>query len=421
MSHLPTLVVFVATYVLIAFRRLSILPIGRPAGALAGACAMVVLAEIEPRWGLDAKAAFAAVEPNTIGLLLGMMLLAGALDEAGFFERAAALLLARRPSPLGLLYGTTIASGLLSAVLVNDPVCVLFAPVVAATARRAGLNRVPYLLALAMGANAGSAMTLAGNPQNMLVAHLSGMSYRSYLLRGGPAGLIALLVTAATLHLIFRKRLTTNGAGLVEIEPEPAVEPAARPSRELHLALVVTLGVSIAFLAGANLGFAALTGAATLLILRRRDPGSLFAGVSWTVLVFFGALFIVAAAFQRTGLVDHALAAVRPSLPAERGAAMVWLSALFTLGCQLVSNVPFILLAEPMIRTLPDPTLAWTTTAVATTLAGNLTLLGSVANIIVIEGAHAEGEIGFFTYLRAGLPVTLASMTAAIGYLLLTG
>lgn len=418
MSHLPTLVVFVATYVLIAFRRLSILPIGRPAGALAGACAMVVLAAIEPRWGLDAKAAFAAVEPNTIGLLLGMMLLAGALDEAGFFERAAALLLARRPSPLGLLYGTTIASGLLSAVLVNDPVCVLFAPVVAATARRAGLNRVPYLLALAMGANAGSAMTLAGNPQNMLVAHLSGMSYRSYLLRGGPAGLLALLVTAATLHLIFRNRLTTNAAGPVEVEAE--AKPS-RPSRELHLALAVTVGVSIAFLAGANLGFAALTGAATLLILRRRDPGPLFAGVSWTVLVFFGALFIVAAAFQRTGLVDHVLGAVRPSLPAERGAAMVWLSALFTVGCQLVSNVPFILLAEPMIRTLPDPTLAWTTTAVATTLAGNLTLLGSVANIIVIEGAHAEGEIGFFTYLRAGLPVTLASMTAAIGYLLLTG
>ena len=418
MSHLPTLVVFVATYVLIAFRRLSILPIGRPAGALAGACAMVVLAEIEPRWGLDAKAAFAAVEPNTIGLLLGMMLIAGALDEAGFFERAAALLLARRPSPLGLLYGTTIASGLLSAVLVNDPVCVLFAPVVAATARRAGLNRVPYLLALAMGANAGSAMTLAGNPQNMLVAHLSGMSYRSYLLRGGPAGLIALVVTAVTLHLIFRKRLTTNGPAPMEIEPE--AKPS-RPSRELHLALAVTVGVSIAFLAGANLGFAALTGAATLLILRRRDPGSLFAGVSWTVLVFFGALFIVAAAFQRTGLVDHALAAVRPSLPAERGAAMVWISALFTIGCQLVSNVPFILLAEPMIRTLPDPTLVWTTTAVATTLAGNLTLLGSVANIIVIEGAHAEGEIGFFTYLRAGLPVTLASMTAAMGYLLLTG
>ncbi|MDC3952882.1 SLC13 family permease [Polyangium jinanense] len=417
MSHLPTLVVFIATYVLIAFRRLSLLPIGRPAGALAGACMMVVLASIEPRWGIDAKTAFAAVEPNTIGLLLGMMLLSAALAEAGFFERAASFLLERKPSPVGLLYGTTIASGLLSAVLVNDPVCVLFAPVVDATARKAGLPRVPYLLALAMGANAGSAMTLAGNPQNMLVAHLSGLSYRSYLLRGGPAGFLALLVTAATLHLLFRKRLRPTSAA--QIDADVTVAPRSRS--ELMMALVVILGVSIAFLAGANLAFAALTGAAALLVLRRRDPASLFSGVTWTVLVFFGALFIVAAAFQRTGLVDETLAAARPFIPEGRGAAMAALSAMFTLGCQVVSNVPFILLAEPMIRTLPDPTLAWTVTAMATTLAGNLTLLGSVANIIVVEAAHAEDEIGFVTYLRAGLPVTIVSMVVAIGYLLLVG
>ncbi|MDI3288958.1 SLC13 family permease [Polyangium sp. 15x6] len=417
MSHLPTLVVFTATYVLIAFRRLSLLPIGRPAGALTGACLMVVLASIEPRWGIDTKAAFAAVEPNTIGLLLGMMLLAAALAEAGFFEMAASFLLQRRPSPVGLLYGTTIASGVLSAVLVNDPVCVLFAPVVDATARKAGLPRVPYLLALAMGANAGSAMTLAGNPQNMLVAHLSGLSYRSYLMRGGPAGFLALLVTAATLHLLFRKQLRPTSAASIDAD----ASPAPRSRSELALALVVLLGVSIAFLAGANLAFAALTGAAALLVLRRRDPASLFSSVTWTVLVFFGALFIVAAAFQRTGLVDEALAAARPFIPAERGAAMASLSAMFALGCQVVSNVPFILLAEPMIRTLPDPTLAWTVTAMATTLAGNLTLLGSVANIIVVEAAHAEDEIGFVTYLRAGLPVTVVSMVVAIGYLLLVG
>jgi len=416
MTHLPTLIVFVATYTLIAFRRLSLLPIGRPAGALAGACAMVVLASITPRWGIDAKSAFAAVEPHTIGLLLGMMLLAAALAEAGFFDLAASYLLARRPSPIGLLYGTTIGAGVLSALLVNDPVCVLFAPVVDATARRAGLPRVPYLLALAMGSNAGSAMTLAGNPQNMLVAHLSGLSYRTYLFRAGPAGLLALFVTAAVLHLLFRKELVVKP---VEASPALAAPATRETKRDLFVALVVLLGVSIAFLAGANLAFTALTGAAALLLARRRDPSSLFNGVSWTVLVFFGALFIVAAAFQRTGLAESTLAATTPYLPTNRGPATGALAAILTLGCQVVSNVPFILLAEPFIRTLPDPTLAWTTTAVATTLAGNLTLLGSVANIIVVEAAHAEDEIGFVTYFRAGLPVTIASMAAAIGFLLL--
>ncbi|UQA60842.1 SLC13 family permease [Polyangium aurulentum] len=412
MSLLPTLVVFVATYVLIAFRRLSILPVGRPAGALAGACAMVGLASLDPRWGIAPNEAFASVEPNTIGLLLGMMLITAALADAGFFELAAGWLVARRPSPVRLLYGVTIGAGLLSAVLVNDPVCVLLAPVVDATARRARLQRVPYLLALAMGANAGSAMTLAGNPQNMLVAHLSGIPYRSYLVHAGPAGLVALFVSAAVLHLLFRKSLaSTNDA------PKSVPPPAASP-RDLRLAMAIVLAVSVAFLAGANLAFTALTGAATLMLVRKRDPGALFGRVSWTVLVFFGALFIVAAAFQRTGLVEAALDSTRPYLPTDPAASIAALSGILTVGCQVVSNVPFILLAEPWIKTLPDPTLAWTVTAVASTLAGNLTLLGSVANIIVVETAGAEEEIGFWTYLRAGLPVTIASMIAAIGLLL---
>ncbi|MBK9262473.1 MAG: arsenic transporter [Polyangiaceae bacterium] len=416
MHHAPTLLVFVATYVLIAFRRLSLLPIGRPAGALAGACAMVVIATIEPRWGIDVKGAFAAVEPNTIGLLFGMMLISAALAEAGFFDFTAKMLVERKLSPVGLLYGTTIGAGVLSALLVNDPVCVLGAPVVDAMARRAGVDRVPYLFGLAMGSNAGSAMTLAGNPQNMLVAHLSGLSYRDYLLRGGPAGLVALVVTAMVLHALFRKRLVVRA-----VAPETNESSMGLSGRDATIAFAVTVGVSLAFLAGANLAFAALTGAAALLILRRRDPAALFSGVTWTVLVFFAALFVVAAAFQRTGLAESALEATKPWLPADRNAATASLAGILAVGCQVVSNVPFILLAEPFIRSLPDPTLAWTTTAVATTLAGNLTLLGSVANIIVIEAAKAEDEMGFVTYFKVGLPVTIASMVAGIGYLLLAG
>jgi Na+/H+ antiporter NhaD/arsenite permease-like protein len=181
------------------------------------------------------------------------------------------------------------------------------------------------------------------------------------------------------------------------------------------------LGVSIAFLTGANLAFAALSGSALLLLVRRRDPTSLFSSVTWTVLVFFSALFIVAAAFQRTGVAEAALEATKPWIPESGHAATVSLAAILTVGCQVVSNVPFILLAQPFIQSLPDPTLAWTTTALATTLAGNLTLLGSVANIIVIETAKAEDEMGFVAYIKAGLPVTIASMVVGIGYLLVTG
>lgn len=415
MYHAPTLLVFIATYVLIAFRRLSLLPIGRPAGALAGACGMVVIATINPNWGIDAHGAFGAVEPNTIGLLFGMMLISGAFADAGFFDCAAKWLVGRKLSPVALLYWTTIGAGVLSALLVNDPVCVLGAPVVNALAHRARVDRVPYLFGLAMGSNAGSAMTLAGNPQNMLVAHLSGLSYRDYLLRGGPAGLLALLVTAAVLHGIFRKRLVVRNDA-----PEMKESETSLSKKDVALAGVIMVGVSIAFLLGANLAFAALTGSAVLLLVRRRDPAPLFSSVTWTVLVFFAALFIVAAAFQRTGLAESALDATKPWMPQNPHASTASLAAILTLGCQVVSNVPFILLGQPFIQSLPDPTLAWTTTALATTLAGNLTLLGSVANIIVIETAKAEDEMGFVAYIKVGVPVTIASLVVGIGYLLVT-
>ncbi|WP_437332253.1 SLC13 family permease [Sorangium sp. So ce394] len=439
------LLVFAATYILIAARRLSILPIGRPAGALAGACAMVFLSAIEPGAGLTPHEAFAAVEPNTIGLLLGMMLLSASLDLAGVFERAAAWVARRNLSPVRLLYLVTLGAGLASAVLLNDSVCVMLAPLVDRTARRAGLDRVPYLLALAMGANAGSALTLAGNPQNMLVGHLSGISYRAYLLEAGPAALIGLAVTAVTLHLLLRRRIAVQAPASAtpapasatpapaSTTPAPAPEAAApaptpasaapapagdaRPSALVPLACIAV--VSVLFVLGANLAWAAIGGATAAILLHRRDATGLFDRVSWTVLVFFGALFIVVAGLQKTGMPEQALRAASPYLPAGPTMGVLGLGIAMLVGCQIVSNVPFILLAESYIRSQPDPHLAWIATAVVSTLAGNLTLLGSVANIIVVETVGAEREIGFRSYARVGVPVTLASTAAALLWLLL--
>ncbi|WP_437980075.1 SLC13 family permease [Sorangium sp. So ce117] len=412
------LLVFAFTYMLIAARRLSILPIGRPAGALAGACAMVFLSAIQPGAGLDPHEAFAAIEPNTIGLLLGMMLLSASLDAAGVFERAAAWVAQRDLSPVRLLYLVTVGSGLASAVLLNDSVCVMLAPLVDRTARRAGLERAPYLLALAMGANAGSALTLAGNPQNMLVGHLSGISYRTYLLEAGPAALIGLAVTAVTLHLLLRRRISVRTpAPAPEPAPAPAPTGGARPSALAPLACIAV--VSVMFVLGANLAWTAIGGATAVILLHRRDANGLFERVSWTVLVFFGALFIVVAGLQKTGMPEQALRAASPFLPAGPTMGLLGLSIAMLVGCQIVSNVPFILLADSYIRSQPDPHLAWITTALVSTLAGNLTLLGSVANIIVVETVGAEREIGFRAYARVGVPVTLASTAAALAWLLL--
>ncbi|WP_437585984.1 SLC13 family permease [Sorangium sp. So ce1000] len=413
---LSVLLVFAATYILIAARRLSILPIGRPAGALAGACAMVLLSAIHAGAGLTPHEAFAAIEPNTIGLLLGMMLLSASLDAAGVFERAAAWVAQRDLSPVRLLYLVTVGAGLASAVLLNDSVCVMLAPLVDRTARRAGLERAPYLLALAMGANAGSGLTLAGNPQNMLVGHLSGISYRAYLLEAGPAALLGLAATAVTLHLLLRRRIAVRTPAPEEPAPEPAPSGHARPSALAPLVSIVV--VSALFVLGANLAWTAIGGATAVILLHRRDANALFDRVSWTVLVFFGALFIVVAGLQKTGMPEQALRAASPFLPSGPTLGLVGLSIAMLVGCQIVSNVPFILLADSYIRSQPDPHVAWITTALVSTLAGNLTLLGSVANIIVVETVGAEREIGFRAYAKVGVPVTLASTAAALAWLL---
>lgn len=409
------LVVFVATYVGIAARRLYVLPVGRPAAAMIGACAMVVLGLFDAHIGLSPDDALRAVEPNTIALLFGMMVLSAALEQAGFFGALVSWVAARKPSRVTLLYLTTIGCGLLSAVLVNDAVCLLATPLVLALVDRLAAPRTPFLFAVAMGSNAGSALTLAGNPQNMLVAKLSGLGYREYLARVGPGVLVALVAAAAVIHWMHRRELalTVDDAedGLERVRIRPGL---------LRACLVTLAGVVVADLAGAHLAATAMIAAAIALVAARRRAPQLLERVDWSVLVFFGSLFVVVAAFQKTGIPAETLAELGRRAPLEGARGMVVLTGVLSVGSQIVSNVPLILLLEPWIRTLGDPKLAWTVTALVSTLAGNLTLLGSVANVIVVEQAKAKGSIGFWRYVMVGIPVTLVTTGITVGFILLT-
>ncbi|MCC7073885.1 MAG: anion transporter [Deltaproteobacteria bacterium] len=269
-----------------------------------------------------------------------------------------------------------------------------------------GLPTRPFLFAVAMGSNAGSALTLAGNPQNMLVAKLSSLAYRDYLAAAAlPAG-GALVITAALLHLLFRRDLAVGTSHA----PAPASD---RDPVLLYVALASLAGVVVANLLGASLALSALAGAAAVLVVARRRAELLLARVDWSILLFFAGLFVVVAALQRTGLPAQWLASLTPPPAEATGVGSLGvLCAVLLLGSQIVSNVPLILLLEPWIRSFPDAPLVWTVTALVSTLAGNLTLLGSVANIIVIE--RARERLGFFEYLKVGVLVTTASTAFAL-------
>lgn len=401
------LVTFLLSYVGITARRLRWLPVGRPAMALIGATVCVALGAWAGPPFLGVDDALKAVELHTLSLLLGMMVLAAGLGEAGFFAWATGWLARRVRSRVGLLWAVTLGCGLLSAALVNDAVCLLATPLVVQLARTARAHVKPFLFAVAMGSNAGSALTLAGNPQNMLVGKLSGLSYRGYLGDVALPVLAALVVTAALLHLFFRKALAEDAPVAEAAQPGPADRP-------LLVACVIGLvGAVGSNLLGAPLALSALAAGTLTLIVAGLRAEKLLAMVDWSVLLFFAGLFVLVAALQRTDYPQAWVAATEAAL----GHGSLALTAVLAVGSQIVSNVPLILVLEPWIRSFPDAGYAWTVTALVSTLAGNLTLLGSVANIIVLE--RAKERLGFIEYAKVGVPVTALSTAAALALLAL--
>ncbi|MCB9547050.1 MAG: hypothetical protein H6706_14525 [Myxococcales bacterium] len=397
------LVVFAATYLLISARRLDFLGLDRPAAALVGAVACVAFGVLAP------GEALAAVDGGTLLLLLGVMGMGAFLAVDGFFADLEGALARRARTPGRLLALVVWGAGLLSALITNDAVCVLGAPVVVALIRRHDLPPLPYLLALATGANTGSAATLVGNPQNMLCARLGGLDYLDHLALVGPTALVGLALNHAILAWLYRRPL-----GVARLQPTPSA-PLLRPRTAVTLAVIA--GTAVAYGAGADLAWAALAGFAALMLLHRRDARLLWPHIDGSLLLFFVGLFIVVA-----GLGDWpAWTFERLPLAPDGDPLSLRLAGLFLVGSNVVSNVPFILVVQDQVATLTDPRLGWELLAMASTFAGNLTLLGSVANIIVAESARDVGGIGFLAHLRVGLPVALATTLLGLGWLWLVG
>lgn len=402
----PTgLVVFLVSYVLISARRLKWLGFDRPAGALLGAIACVVLGVLGP------SEALAAVDGATLLLLFGVMGMGAFLGLDGFFDVLEHRLASKAGTPARLLGWLVWGAGGLSALITNDAVCVLAAPLVVRTIQRHRLPALPFLLALATGANTGSVATLVGNPQNMLCGLLGGLGYREHLLLIGPVAMAGLALNHALLHVVFRRELAT--AHLVEAEP-PGVF-----SRGARLTLGVIAATAVAYTLGGHLAWTAAAGFVLLMLLQRRETRELWPRIDWALLVFFSGLFVVVQGLTASGA--PALFFERFPLASSGGGAADWLrlAGIFLVGSNVVSNVPFILVVRDQMATLDNPTLGWELLAMASTFAGNLTLLGSVANIIVAEAGHEVGGIGFWQYLRVGLPLALSTTLLGVVWLLL--
>lgn len=385
--------VFLGSYLVFAIGKFPGMKIDRPGAAIIGAVLMVAFRIVLPQDALR------FIDFNTIVLLFSMMLIVGYLRLAGFFEWFAELILMRL-KPHHLLPTVIFTCGLLSAFFVNDIICLVMVPFVLSACRRLGTKPLPYLLAVATASNIGSVATITGNPQNMLIGSFSGIKYSSFLFYLAPVAFVGLLLDWLVLHVAFSRTGMSDSfapiqAAASEVERSTLIKPG----------IVVSI-VLAGFIAGISPAFMAAVGAAMMLITRTRDPDQAYRQVDWGVLVFFVGLFVIVGGAEKAGLVDLLMKFARTWNLQSPGTFTVAVAAI----SNLVSNVPAVMLLKSVVPNFANVRLGWLILAMASTLAGNLTITGSVANIIVVERARPEAEISFRDYFRVGLPVTLLTL-----------
>jgi len=388
------IVIFIASYLVFAAGKFPGMKIDRPGMAIIGAVLMVAFRVV------NAGDALRSVDFATIVLLFAMMLVVANLRLVGFFDLIAEWVVTKL-GPTHLLPAVILSTGVLSAFFVNDIICLVMVPIVLQITRRMDVQPLPYLLAVATASNIGSVATITGNPQNILIGSYSGISYRSFLAHLGPIAAMGLFFDWMILHRIFRRDLS---AGTAQVRPSETIVSSSQSL--LKPGLVVVLVIA-GFLIGFPPALVAAIGAAIILISRSMEPRRVYDEVDWGLLVFFVGLFVIVGGAEKVGLVAGMLD-IAQTWNLHNSAIFAIVTAVMS---NLVSNVPAVMLLKSVVPQFPDPHHAWLLLAMASTLAGNLTITGSIANIIVVECARDEVKIGFWDYLRVGVPVTVATLT----------
>ena len=394
---LAAYIIFLASYVVFALGKFPGLKIDRTGAAIIGAVGMVAFRIVQP------GQAVRYINFQTIVLLFSMMLIVGNLHLVGFFEWNAEAVL-RRLKPHQLLPAVIFTCGCLSAFFVNDIVCLVMVPFVLSITKKMQLQPLPYLLAVATTSNIGSVATITGNPQNMLIGSFSGIHYRDFVVHLGPVALVGLCIDWGVLHWVHMRNVRMT------VEDRRAIPLPPLDLSRLTKPVIVASAVVVGFFFGVDPAMMAALGAALLLITRTLEPQRLYKEVDWGLLVFFVGLFLIVGGAENAGITTRLL-----DIAQHWNLQRAWVFTITVAGlCNVVNNVPAVMLLKTMVPGFGDPHKAWLLLAMASTLAGNLTITGSVANIIVVESAKPEVEIGFSDYVRAGAPITI--LTLLVGW-----
>jgi Na+/H+ antiporter NhaD/arsenite permease-like protein len=404
-----TLLIFVVAYAAIAVGKVPGLRVDRTGAALLGAIALIVTEQLTP------QAAWASVNFSTVALLFGLMVVSASFVVAGFYDWATLRIASLAVGPTTLLAILIGISALLSALLTNDVVVLAMTPLLVQITLARGLNPVPFLLGLCFAANAGSAGTLIGSPQNIIIGDGLGVSFTRFLQAAGLPSLLSVPVVWGILVLIYR------GDWILTAKDRPrpvAPRPAAQLDRwETAKAAIVTAAVIVAFVATpVPHALIALAAAGVLLLNRRIASSDILKYIDGDLLLLLFCLFVMNHALAQTGVPSELLADLRATgLDLQQPVPLLLVMSVLS---NVVGNNPAAMLMLPYVdRARPDLVVA--AMALGTGFASNLYVSASLAGIIVSEAARRYGvTISFAEFVRAGAPVSLACLAIAVAWVL---
>ncbi|QQR55004.1 ArsB/NhaD family transporter [Candidatus Peregrinibacteria bacterium] len=416
---IAALIIFVATYGLIISEKIH-----RTVLALFGAVLMILLGIINQELALE------SVDFNTLGLLIGMMVIVGIAKDSGMFQFVAlwaARLAKGKPISIFLLLGFITA--LFSAFLDNVTTVLLMVPVTFVVCNNLKVNPMPFLIGTILLSNIGGTATLIGDPPNILIGSAAQIPFNDFLIHLGPVILIVTFVTLAMLYGIYRKELVATKEAQLSIlsfNPKDAISDYPLLYRSLFVLALVLIGFfthSMTHFEGATI---ALGGAALLLLLTLNDPEHHLRDVEWTTIFFFLGLFILVGGLEKVGVIHflaEKLVEVTDGQQVPLTLSVLWGSAFFSAA---IDNIPFVATMIPLIQSIGefspgvDVMPLWWALALGADIGGNATLVGASANVVVsgLAGKHGH-RIGFFQYMKIAVPLTLVALLICTVYIYL--
>ncbi len=404
-TQIIALIIFIITYIGIIADKLPLLHLNRKSIAFVGSVLMIAFGVI------NFEDAIKSIDFDTIALLLGMMIIISTLRLEGFFAFISHTTMTKAKTTNLLLWSVVFITGFASAFLVNDVVVLLFTPIIIQFCRKVSLNPIPFLLAEIFASNAGSLMSITGNPQNMIIGIASQISYAKFMILMLPIAIISMLVIILVIKKtnvdIFKKKT------LIKIPQDTATYDL----KTMRISLIIFCLVIVAFflskIINLSIPIIALGGASLILIFTKQEGKQILKGVDWSLLLFFASLFIIVAAIRQSGVLNIIF---EVSLQ-ENTLSIFVIFLLSLILAQLLSNVPYVVLVLPIFA-LAKSEILWLSLAASSTLAGNLTIIGAMANLIVIEQAQKENvKITPHKFYRSSILITTITYILAIAFL----